>query len=76
MDSGLQFHGVLAPRSSPQPLYQTMAAPIVVGSSRLSPVLKGLGESEQGGVQGPTKGDPTVSCIPTGSYSKLLTARK
>lgn len=68
MDSGPQFHGVPAPRSSPQPLYQTMAAPIVVGSSLLSTVLEGLGESEWGGVRGPTKGDPTVSHTPAGSY--------
>lgn len=32
----LWFHWVPAPQSSPQPLYQTLAAPIVVGSSLLS----------------------------------------
>lgn len=48
----LNSAGVPAPRSGPQPLYQTMAAPIVVGSSLLSAALEGLGESECGGVRG------------------------
>lgn len=68
MHSNPRFQGVPAPRSSPQALYQTLAAPIVVGSSLLSPVLEGLGESEWRGVRGPTKGDPAVSHTPTGSY--------
>lgn len=46
MDSDLQFRGVGGPQSSPQPLYQTMAAPIVVGSPFLSPALEELGETE------------------------------
>lgn len=65
--AGPRFHRVPAPQGTPQPLYQTLAAPIVVGSSLLSPVLEGLGESEWGGVQGPTSGDPAVSHIPAGS---------
>lgn len=71
--AGPRFYRVPAPQGTPQPLYQTLAAPIVVGSSVLSSVLEGLGESEWGGVQGPTSADPAVSHAPAGS---LLTARK
>ena len=47
MSSSLESTGSLHPRSSPQPLYQTLAAPIVVGSSLPSPELEGLGVSEE-----------------------------
>lgn len=64
------FHGIPAPQSSPQPLYQTLAVPIVVGSSHLPPVLEGLGESELVGVQGPTK-DQRLSCVPNPNWELL-----
>lgn len=67
-ESDLQFHGVFAPGGSLQPLHQTVAAPIVVGSSFLSPELERLGESRRGGEHGGTKGDPSMSHTPTGSY--------
>lgn len=46
-DSDLQFHVVFAPWGSLQPLHQTVAAPIVVGSSFLSPELERLGKSKR-----------------------------
>lgn len=68
------MHSVIAliPRApcTPQLLYQTVAVPIVVGSSRLSPVLEGLGESELGGAQGPTK-DQRLSCVPNPNWELL-----
>lgn len=56
MESGLNSTGSLHPEA--QPLYQTLAAPIVVGSSLLSPVLEGLGESEWGGIRGANQRRP------------------
>ncbi|CAB1416667.1 unnamed protein product [Pleuronectes platessa] len=46
MGRSLESTGSLHPRSSPQPLYQTLAAPIVVGSS--SPVPGAGGISSEG----------------------------